>query len=163
MKARHLFDQYMKAAEPKEHREVLDLFIAIRPHGKERTHGSHHSTPEKTRNWEAYVGTVTASDMMKGRKTITFPVAARVIFGVHKNRADIDNLEKAIWDGLQHCDRLTGQGAALANDSLIRGYVSKCEIAVEKGEEFVWVRFYALDAHDFLDYNASNYSSEGTY
>lgn len=152
MRGRHLFAQWIVAEAPDLKHEILEIYVPLRPIGKERTHGLNHSTPQKTRDWENYLGSVTANDLMEGKPTITFPVAARVIFGVHKNRADIDNIEKALWDGLQKGDVLTGKGAALSNDNLVRGFVQKVEHEMPKGEEFIWVRFYARRAEDFSNY-----------
>jgi len=154
----------MVEAAPNSKHEVLEIYVPLRPIGKERTHGLNHSTPQKTRDWERYLGSVTVNDLMDGKPTITFKVGARYILGLHKNRADTDNLEKALWDGLQKGDVLTGK-RCLQDDSLIRRFVQKAEREMPKGEEFVWVRFYALREEDYNNYmeqcNDNNRSDNG--
>lgn len=98
------------------------------------------------------------AELMDGRPAINFPVAAKVIFGIPAKRLeskrppDTDNLEKALWDALQRGDK-RGKGRAIEDDKYVRGHVEKAERAVPKGEEFIWVRFYALNAGDYTLYD----------
>lgn len=149
MRAYHLFAQWMQECEPDKTLELFDIYIPIRPMGKERPRNG--STPVRTRKWEDYVGNVTAYDLMEGRPPITFPVAAEVLFGLHKNRCDNDNMEKILWDALQRGNK-SGLGRAIHDDSLVRGYIKKGEREMPAGEEFIWVRFYARNRADYERY-----------
>jgi Holliday junction resolvase RusA-like endonuclease len=141
--AHHLLESWVNDERPTVECELFDLFVDIRPMGKQRTDGYNHSTPEKTREWERLVGNVVTATR-EGRPAIRFPVAALVLWGLHNNRADIDNLEKILWDALQP--------HVIADDRFVRGYVEKAERQVEAGQEFVWVRFYARRLEDYTNY-----------
>lgn len=145
----HLFDKWMNEQRDKlAGLELFDVFVQIIPIGKGRAR-ENFRTPEKTRLWENYVAQVVAEEM-RDQPTIWFDCAARILVGLHGNRTpDIDNWEKAVWDSLQKGDD-TGRFKAINNDRLVRGYVEKAEINVAKGEEFVWVRFYARNRGDFV-------------
>lgn len=139
------FDSLMSECKTNEALQVAEIRVDIRPIGKERPRDNWH-TPEKSRHWESVVRG-TARSIMDGRPAINFPVAARYITGIsYRNRADIDNIEKIIWDALQPI--------VLTDDKYVRGYVEKGEKLVEPGHEFVWVRFYARAAQDYSNYIA---------
>lgn len=149
MKAWHLFDRWFEEARVDTSRDLFDIYIPLKPIGKERPRGASHSTPIKTRSWTDYMGDCVA-ELMEGVPTIAFPVAAKVIFGLSgKKLPDTDNLEKALWDALQRGDK-RGLGRAIYDDKYVRGHIEKVERMVAPGEEFVWVRFYAFTEEDWV-------------
>ena len=151
MKAFHLFEYWFEEARVRTDWLLLDLYLPLKPIGKERPRGASHSTPIKTRSWTDYVGDC-VSELMEGKPAIDFPVAAKVIFGLSgKKLPDTDNLEKALWDGLQRGDK-RGLGRALRDDKYVSGHIEKIERLVEPGEEFFWVRFYAHNPDDLASY-----------
>jgi Holliday junction resolvase RusA-like endonuclease len=151
VQAYHLFNKWMGEARAElESRELFDIYIPIVPIGKGRPRGQ-HQTPEKTRTWTDYFASVVADDM-RDKPTIWFPCAARIVAGLAGKRLpDIDNWEKALWDALQRGDK-RGKLRAIQDDKLVRGYVEKAERTVAKGNEFIWVRFYALSVGDYVLY-----------
>lgn len=151
MRGYHLFAEWLAECEPNRQWELVDIYIPIRPFGKERPRGDRHGTPVKTRMWEDYVGGVGAYDYMRDKPSIGFPCAAEILFGINRNRSDIDNLEKLAWDAMQRGDK-SGKGRVIADDRFIRGYVRKGEREMPKGEEFIWARFYARREEDYLNY-----------
>lgn len=124
--------------------EVAEIYVYIRPIGKGRPRDNWH-TPSSTREWESKVRG-TAVNIMAGRPVINFPVAAKVLFGLHKNRADTDNLEKIVWDAFQP--------VVITDDKFVRGHIEKGEEEVERASEFVWAKFYARREEDYLNYIA---------
>lgn len=151
MRAYHLFDNWLAESRPDKRFELFDIYVPIKPITKERPRGGFH-TPIKTRKWTDYVGECVA-EIMEGQPTITFPVSAAVIFGLTAGRkpGDTDNLEKALWDALQRGDKC-GKHRAIQDDKFIRGHIEKSEREMPKGEEFLWVRFYARNESDYAKY-----------
>lgn len=151
MRAYHLFDRWLAEARPDRALDLFDVYVAIKPIGKERPRGK-HQTPIKTRTWTDHVAACVA-EMMENQPTIDFPVSAAIVYGIRKKRLpDMDNIEKAVWDALQRGDK-SGNNRAIHDDRYVRRYVERAEKIVEsREEEFIWVRFYAQSESDYYSY-----------
>lgn len=148
----------MVKSETTEGRRFGDISFVLLgtpvPKGRPKAHNVHGHvamyTPAKTRAYEARVGKA-ASDAMRGREIMPCSVQVRLLFHLkrpkslskrvttHVKRPDVDNLAKAVLDGME--------GHVYVNDSQI----FDLHVTKEYGEpEGVLIEVHAMTIGDMV-------------